>query len=83
MDTGSSDCYINCGFAKKHSLVIQNFAGKVTLAATSVHMRVFGQCFVNLYVEGNEYNNVSFNVLNNLSTDVIIGEKKFFKNTER
>ena len=40
-------------------------------------MPFFGQCFVNLYVECNEYNNVAFNVLNNLSTDVIIGEKIF------
>ena len=78
MDTGSSDCYINRSFAEKHSLVIQNFAGEVTLAETSVHMPVFGQCFVNLYAEGTEYNNVAFNVLNNLSTDV-----KFFKNTKR
>ena len=77
MATGSCDCYINHSSAEKLSLVIQNFAGEVTLAETSVRMPVFGQCFVNLYVEGNEYNNVAFNVLNNLSTDVIIGEKIF------
>ena len=47
MDTGSSDYYINRSFAEKHSLVIQNFAGEVTLAETSVCMPVFGQCFVN------------------------------------
>ena len=77
MNTGSFDCYINRNFAEKHSLVIQNFAGEVTLAETLVRMPVFGQCFVNLYAKGNEYNNVAFNVLNNLSTDVIIGEKIF------
>ena len=62
---------------KNIHLLLKIFAGEVALAETSVRMPVFGQCIVNLYVEGNQYNNVAFNVLNNFSTDVIIGEKIF------
>ena len=65
MDTGSSDCYIDRRFAD----------GKVTLAETSVHMPIRGQCITHLLVENNEYSDVTFNVLGNLATDVIIGEK--------
>ena len=36
-----------------------------------------GQCLVNLQVKENRYRNAAFNVLNNLSTDVIIGENIF------
>ena len=67
MDTGSSDCYIDRRFAD----------GKVTLAETSVHMPIRGQCITHLLVENNEYSDVTFNVLDNLATNVIIGEKIF------
>ena len=40
-------------------------------------MPIKGQCVTNLWVENNEYNQVAFNVLDNLATDVIIGEKIF------
>jgi len=75
MDTGSSDCYIDRRFADKHSLNIRRAVGEVTLAETSVRMPIRGQCITHLLVENNEYSDVTFNVLGNLATDVIIGEK--------
>ena len=77
MDTGSSDCFVDREFANKNSFTVQNCAGQVTLAETSVKMPILGRCLVDLRVKNNEYKNVPFNVLNNLSTDVIIGERIF------
>jgi len=74
MDTGSSDCYIDRRFADKHSLNIRRAVGEVTLAETSVRMPIRGQCITHQLVENNEYSDVTFNVLDNLATDVIIGE---------
>ena len=77
MDTGSSDCYINKRFAKAHTLKVYDKIGEVTLAETSVKMLIQGQCIAKLNIANNEYPNVFFHVLNNLATDVIIGEKIF------
>ena len=77
MDTGSSDCYIDKRFAKAHTLKIYDKIGEVTLAETSVKMPIQGQCIAKLNIANNEYPNVVFHVLNNLATDVIIGEKIF------
>jgi len=40
-------------------------------------MPIRGQCITHLLVVNNEYSDVTFNVLDNLATDVIIGEKIF------
>ena len=77
MDTGSSDCYIDRRFADKHSLDIRRAVGEVTLADTSIRMPIRGQCITHILVENNEYSDVTFNLLDNLATDVIIGEKIF------
>jgi len=77
MDTGSSDCYIDRRFADKHSLNIRRAVGEVTLAETSVCMPIRGRCITHLLIENNEYSDDTFNVLDNLATDVIIGEKVF------
>ena len=77
MDTGSSDCNIDKHFADTHCFDIKPIFGEVTLAETFVRMPISGQCTATLVVKGNNYTNVVFNVLNNLSTDVIIGEKIF------
>jgi len=81
MDTGSSDCCIDQRFADKHSLNIRRAVGEVTLAETSVCVPIRGQCITHLLVENNEFSDVTFNVLDNLATDVIIG-KKIFKEHE-
>ena len=52
---------------------------EVTLAETSVRMSIHGQCLAKLTVKENEYSNVTFNVLNNLATDVITGKTIFKK----
>ena len=77
MDTGSSDCCIDKRFAKAHTLKIYDKIGEVALAETSVKMPIQGQCIAKLNIANNEYPNVVFHVLNNLATDVIIGEKIF------
>ena len=77
MDTGFSDCYIEKRFAKAHTLKIYDKIGEVTLAETSVKMPIQGQCIAKLSIANNKYPNVVFHVLNNLATDVIIGEKIF------
>ena len=83
MDTGSSDYYVNRSFAEKHSLVIQNSKSEVTIAETSERMPVFGQCFVNLYEKGNEYNNVAFLTFSTILAQMLSSERKFFKNIKR
>ena len=75
MDTGSSDCYVDKRFAKAHTLKIYDKIGEVTLAETFVKMPIQGQCIAKLNIANNKYPNVVFHVLNNLATDVIIGEK--------
>ena len=77
MDTGSSDCYKDKRFAERHSFEISPSLGEVTLAETSVRMPIRGQSTAALTVKGNGYSDVVFNVLNNLATNVIIGEKIF------
>jgi len=77
MDTRPSDCYIDRRFTDKHSFNIHRAIGEVTLAETSVRMPIQGQCVTHLLVENNEYSDVTFNVLDNLATDMIIGEKIF------
>ena len=77
MDTGSSDCYIDKRFAERHFFKILPALGEVTLVETSVRMLICGQCTAALTIKGNDYSDVVFNVLNNLATDVIIGEKIF------
>ena len=42
-------------------------------------MPIHGQCLAKLTVKENEYSDVTFNVLNNVATDVIIGETIFKK----
>ena len=79
MDTGSSDCYIDRRFANKHSFNIRRAVGEVILAETSVRIPIRSQCITYLLVENNEYSDLTFNVLDNLATDVIIGEKIFKK----
>jgi len=81
MDTESSDCYIDRRFADKHSLNIRRAVGEVTLAETSVLMPIRGQCITHLLVENNKYRDVTFHVLDNLATEVII-RKKIFKEHE-
>ena len=49
----------------------------MTLAEASVKMPIQGQCIAKLNIANNEYPNVVFHVLNNLATDVVIGEKIF------
>ena len=78
MDTEHSDCYINCSFAEKYSLVIQNSAGEVTLAEASMHMHGFGKCFVNLYKAMNRL--LTFLTILKL---MLSSERKFFKNTKK
>jgi len=56
---------------------IRRAVGEVTLAETSVCTPIGGQCITHLLVENNEYSDVTFNVLDNLATNVIIGEKIF------
>ena len=77
MDTESSECYIDKGFAKAHALKIYDTIGEVNLAETSVKMPIQEQCIAKLNNANNEYPNVVFHVLNNLATDIIIGEKIF------
>ena len=79
MDTGSSDCYMDKRFAVKHSLRITETNNEVTLTETSVRMPIHVQCLAKSTVTENEYSDVTFNVLNNLATDVIIGETIFKK----
>jgi len=76
-DTGSSNCYIDRRFAEKHSFNIRRAVGEVTLAETSVRVPIRGQCVTHLLVENNEYSDATFNALDNLATDVILGEKIF------
>ena len=77
MGTGSSDCYIDRRFADKHFFSIRRAVVVVTLAETSVSMPIRGQCITHLLVENHKYSDVTFIVLDNLATDVIIGEKIF------
>jgi len=77
LDTGSSDCCTDRRFADKHSLNIRRAVGEVTLAETSVRMPIRDQCITHLLVENNEYSDVTLNVLDNITTDVMIGKKIF------
>ena len=83
MDTGSSDCYINRSFAEKHSLAVQNFAGEVTLAETSVRMPVFGQCIVNLYMSKAINTTMWLLMFSTILVQMLSSERRFFKNTKR
>ena len=66
-------------FAVKHSLRMTETNNEVTLAETSVRMPIHGQCLAKFTVKENVYSDVTFNVLNNLATDVIIGQTIFKK----
>ena len=66
-------------FTVKHSLRVTETNDEVNLAEISVRMSIHGQCLTNSTVTENEYSDVTFNVLNSLATDVIIGETIFKK----
>ena len=71
MDTDSSDCYVDKKFVEKNYFPVQNYMGEATLVETSIKIPITSRCLVNLEIENNEYGNIPFRILNNLSTDII------------
>ena len=74
IDSGSSESFIHPDLVKRHSLQVQKSQSAVTMAATSFSAQTSGFCRVNINVNGRVYESVRLTVLQELCSDVILGQ---------
>lgn len=73
IDTGSSLSFINRVLLKTCHIKTLPYHGKISMANSSLSTDIRGQCKVNLCVGDNVYKNVTFLIMSNLCSDIIIG----------
>ena len=71
--SGSSESFIHPELVKSAALHICPSSNTISMAASSLAMKVTGHCFADLLLEGRTYNKVRLSVLPDLCTDLILG----------
>lgn len=74
IDTGSSDSYIHKRLVEELQLPMQSKNSSVSMAESSLTVEVLGSVTADLTMEGNSYECSELAVLDNLCTDVIVGQ---------
>ncbi|XP_076803121.1 uncharacterized protein LOC143447076 [Clavelina lepadiformis] len=74
VDSGSSDNYINAVTAKSLNLPITPTRQEVSMAQSSLRCTMLGSCTTDIVVNNCKYENVQLGVMDNLCSDVILGQ---------
>ena len=74
IDTGSSNSYVDKSFVEAHGLNVHKSFGEVSMASTSHKCKSLGCIKVSLQLFQNTYSNVELQIIENLCTNVIIGQ---------
>ena len=74
IDTGSTLSHLSSEFSKRLNIELENCDCSVGLAVKSYSSKGLGKCTAEVKLNGQIYNQVSFTVLEDLLTDVILGQ---------
>ena len=73
IDTGSSESFVDSGFARRNGLTVGPGTNKITLASESMSTNTQGSCVVDIVIEGHTYSECKLSVMDRLCCDVIVG----------
>ena len=73
IDAGSSDCFVSKQIVQALKLDIKSTNSSVSMAESSMTVKIKGFVVINLSMLGNKYNNVKLGVIEHLCTDIVIG----------
>ena len=74
IDTGSTLSHLSSEFSKRLNIELENCDCSVGLAVKNYSSKGLGKCAAEVKLNGQIYNQVSFTVLEDLLTDVILGQ---------
>ena len=74
LDSGSSDSFISGNVAKYLSLKVHPSSQDISMALPSFKTRIIGYCFADINLNQRTYSSVRLGVLNNLCSDIILGQ---------
>ena len=73
IDTGSSESFVDLGFARRNGITIGPGTNKITLASESMSTNTQGSCVVDIVIEGHSYSECKLSVMDKLCCDAIVG----------
>jgi hypothetical protein len=73
IDTGSSESFVDSGFARRYGITVGPGTNKITLASESMSTNTQGSCVVDIVIEGHSFLGCKLSVMDRLCCDVIVG----------
>jgi len=74
VDSGSRDCFIHPDIVQSLTLKKHDANEKVSMVASSLTAKMPGYCIADIKLKGTTYENVKFFILQDLCTDIILGQ---------